>query len=60
MTFARMLIAVILVVRLGHTEIWHDFLGCIAAAGAAWSCTTDPLPAAIDRGLEAFKKRHMR
>lgn len=60
MTFARMLIAAILIVALSHADTWHDFLGAIVLAWIAWSFTTDPLPAAINRGLEAFKERHRR
>lgn len=27
---------------------------------AAWQFTTDPLPAAMERGLEAFRRRYQR
>jgi hypothetical protein len=60
MTFIRTLIAAILIVALGDANNWHDFLGVIVVAWIAWSFTTDPLPAAINRGLEAFKERHQR
>jgi hypothetical protein len=60
MTFARLLIGAILVVALEHADTWHDFLGVIVFAWIAWSFTTDPLPAAIDRGIEAFKNRYQR
>ena len=60
MTFARMVIMAMLIVALGHAETWQDYAGYILLAFAAWSTTDDPLPAAVDRGLEAFKKRHMR
>lgn len=60
MTFARTLIAAILIVALGDADNWHNFLSVIVVAGIAWSFTTDPLPAAIDRGLELFKDRYQR
>jgi len=60
MTFARMLITAILIVALGEADTWHNFVGVIVVAWIAWSFTTDPLPAAIDSGLEAFKNRYQR
>lgn len=60
MTFSRLLIAAILMVALGDAGTWQNFVGCIVVAWIAWSFTTDPLPAAIDRGLEAFKNRYQR
>lgn len=60
MTFARMVIMAMLAAALSHSDTWTDYAGYIFLAFAAWSCTEDPLPAAIDRRLEAFKKRHSR
>jgi hypothetical protein len=65
MTFARMLILAITTATLVHafgapSDRAELVLWTLLASYVAWSFTTDPLPAAIDRGLEAFKNRYQR
>lgn len=61
MTFPRAFVISMMANLLGRGDGGLLHYVAVPAVGAAlWFFTTDPLPAAIDRGLEAFKQRYQR
>jgi len=61
MSFARVLIAAWLTAEFVRHEDGDARIAIIAIAALAWwLATADPLPAAIERGLEAFAQRYRR
>jgi len=61
MTFARMLIAAWMTAEFVRHEEGGARLAIVAAAAVVWwLATTDPLPAAITRGLEDFARKYGR
>jgi hypothetical protein len=61
MTFIRALITAGMAAGLAHYAGDDDLVAVVAAIGyCAWQFTTDPLPAAVERGLEDFRERHLR
>jgi hypothetical protein len=61
MTFPRAFIIAMMANLLGRGDgsLLH-YVVVLAVTAPLWYFTSDPLPAAIDRGLEAFKKRYQR
>jgi hypothetical protein len=62
MTFARMLILAITTATLVHAfgvpgDRAEFVLWTLLASYVAWSFTTDPLPGAIERGLDHYAKK---
>jgi len=61
MTFGRMLISAWLTAQLVDPTWSGSRIWAVIIAAFVWHvATTDPLPAAINHGLEAFKERHQR
>ena len=61
MTFTRAVITAWLTSQYVEHPDWQSRLVVLIIAGVLWRLlTTDPLPAAIDRGLELFKERYQR
>jgi hypothetical protein len=63
MTFARMLILAITTAVMVHVtadtegEVIYHMLLTSFVAYVAWSFTSDPLPSAIESGLDAYAKK---
>lgn len=57
MSFFRMMIAACLAGGLAHVDTVNDAVVCIIIAAGFWCFTSDPLPAAIERGLDDYAKK---
>jgi hypothetical protein len=61
MTFIRALITAAMAAGFAHYAGDDGNQIVVAAIGyCAWQFTTDPLPAAVERGLEDFRERYQR
>lgn len=61
MTFPRAIIIALMASMLvkANGDTGGNF-AAIAIGGLMWAFTTDPLPAAIERGLEEFRRKYRR
>ncbi len=61
MTLPRAIITVGMAAAFGHyAGDVGNHLVVAFVAWPAWSFTTDPLPGAIERGLDAYREKHQR
>jgi hypothetical protein len=61
MTFIRAFITAAMAAGLAHYAGDDGNQIVVTAIGyCAWQFTTDPLPAAVERGLKDFRERHLR
>lgn len=61
MTFGRSIITAAMAAAFTHLSAdLGNWLTVAFVGWAAWQFTTDPLPAAMERGLEAFRRRYQR
>jgi hypothetical protein len=60
MTFIRAVITAWMTSQLIEHADWMPKLAVLVVAAILWRASSDPLPAAIDRGLEIFRKRYQR
>ncbi|QBE91928.1 hypothetical protein DRN02_007800 [Sphingomonas paucimobilis] len=59
MTFTRALLIAFMAAEIAKTDDLIQHLVVVLIAGALWfTLTSDPLPAAVERGLFAFAKRY--
>lgn len=59
MSFARAVLIAFMAGEFASSSDPVEHLTAIAIAAAIWfGLTTDPLPAAVERGLQAFAKRY--
>ncbi|WP_047866992.1 hypothetical protein [Sphingomonas paucimobilis] len=59
MSFARALVIAFMTAAFVRSPDWSERLAAIAFAAVIWfGVTTDPLPAAVERGLQTFAKRY--
>lgn len=60
MTMDRAFLTAALAAGLAHSDSIDEAGVCVIVWGLLWLMTSDPLPAAIERGLEAFRRRYQR